>query len=105
MRASRMKAAGNAKDNDTKKPLNSEDSLAFLLKTLNDNGSIIIELSAHTDSRGSDKHNLDLSQARAQTCVDWLISKGIPAERMIAKGYGKTKLKNQRKIERGLVIT
>jgi peptidoglycan-associated lipoprotein len=84
---------GNAKGNDTHKPINSEDSLASLLKTLNDNPSIIIELSAHTDSRGSAKHNLDLSQARAQTCVDWLISKGIPAERLVAKGYGKTKLK------------
>lgn len=84
---------GTAKENDTHKPLNSEDSLAFLLKTLNDNPSIIIELSAHTDSRGSAKHNQDLSQARAQTCVDWLISKGIPKERMIAKGYGKNKLK------------
>lgn len=84
---------GSAKGNDTGKPLNSEDSLAFLLKTLTDNPTIIIELSAHTDSRGSDKHNLDLSQARAQTCVDWLISKGIPKERLVAKGYGEKKLK------------
>jgi len=84
---------GTGKGNDTGKPLNSEDSLAFLLKTLSDNPTIIIELSAHTDSRGSDKHNADLSQARAQTCVDWLISKGIPAERLKAKGYGEKKLK------------
>jgi len=71
----------------------SKDSLNFLFKTLTDNPSIIIELSAHTDSRGSDKINVPLSQARAQSCVDYLVSKGIPVERMKAKGYGKTKLK------------
>jgi peptidoglycan-associated lipoprotein len=86
-------ASGTGKGNDTGKPLNSEDSLATLLKTLNDNPTMIIELSAHTDSRGSDKHNLDLSQARAQTCVDWLIAKGIPKERLMAKGWGEKKLK------------
>ena len=71
----------------------SKDSLNFLYKTLTDNPTIKIELSAHTDSRGSDKINIPLSQARAQACVDYLISNGIPAERMVAKGYGKTKLK------------
>lgn len=86
-------ATGTAKGNDTGKPINSEDSLSFLLKTLTDNPSIVIELSAHTDSRGSTKHNNDLSQARAQSCVDFLIAKGIPKERLVAKGYGKTKLK------------
>lgn len=84
---------GSAKGNDTHKPLNSQDSLNFLYKTLMDNPTIIIELSAHTDSRGSDKLNDPLSQARAQACVDYLVSKGIPKERMIAKGYGKHKLK------------
>jgi peptidoglycan-associated lipoprotein len=84
---------GSAKGNDTHKPLNSMDSLNFLYKTLIDNPTIIIELSAHTDSRGSDKLNDPLSQARAQACVDYLISKGIPAERMKAKGWGKHKLK------------
>lgn len=73
--------------------VNSEDSLDFLYQTLVDNPTIIIELQAHTDSRGGDKYNLDLSQRRAQSCVDYLISKGIPAERMVARGYGKTKLR------------
>ena len=86
-------ATGTAKGNDTHRPLNSQDSLNFLFKTLTDNPTIIIELSAHTDSRGSDKLNDPLSQARAQACVDYLISKGIAAERMKAKGYGKHKLK------------
>lgn len=85
--------AGTDKANDTHKPLNSKDSLNALYKTLTDNPTIIIELSAHTDSRGNAALNEKLSQARAQSCVDYLISKGIPAERMKAVGYGKRKLK------------
>ncbi len=73
--------------------VNSEDSLDFLYQTLVDNPTIIIELQAHTDSRGSDTYNLDLSQRRAQACVDYLISKGIPTERMVARGYGKSRLR------------
>lgn len=64
------------------------DKIADLLQ-LNDNLSI--ELSSHTDSRGSDSYNLKLSQARAQSCVDYLIQRGIAKERMVAKGYGETK--------------
>lgn len=56
---------------------------------LNDNFSI--EINAHTDTRGSDKANQILSQARAQSCVDYLISKGIAKERLKPTGYGKTK--------------
>ncbi len=55
---------------------------------LNDNFSI--EINAHTDTRGSDKLNLKLSQARAQSCVDYLIKKGIAKARIIAHGYGET---------------
>lgn len=55
---------------------------------LNDNFSI--EINAHTDTRGSDKLNLKLSQARAKSCVDYLINKGIAKERLIATGYGET---------------
>lgn len=84
---------GTAKDNDTHVPINSKDSLNFLYQTLVDNPSIIIELSAHTDSRGSDAKNLELSQRRAQSCVDYLANeKKIPLARMQAKGYGETKL-------------
>jgi len=56
---------------------------------LNDNFSI--EINAHTDTRGSDKANLILSQARAQSCVDYLISKGITKERLMPTGYGEKK--------------
>lgn len=70
--------------------INSKDSLDFLYQTLMDNPSIVIELQAHTDCRGSDKYNKALSQKRAQSCVDYLISKGIPADRMVPAGYGET---------------
>ncbi|MEM7161253.1 MAG: OmpA family protein [Bacteroidota bacterium] len=72
--------------------VNSKDSLDFLYNTLIENPTITIELQSHTDSRGGDAANMELSQKRAQSCVDYLISKGIPIERIIAKGMGETKL-------------
>ena len=73
--------------------INSKDSLDFLYTTLIDNPSIVIELQAHTDCRGGDDYNQKLSQRRAQSCVDYLISKGIPTERMKAVGYGEARPK------------
>ncbi|MCI1752550.1 MAG: OmpA family protein [Flavobacteriales bacterium] len=70
-----------------------KDSLQTLYQTLVDNPTIIIELAAHTDSRGSDKANITLSQNRAQSCVNYLVSKGIDPARMVAKGYGETRLR------------
>jgi peptidoglycan-associated lipoprotein len=70
----------------------SKDSLNYLVKTLNDNPTIVIELDAHTDQQGQLKHNMTLSQARAQSCVDYLESKGIDSARLVAKGWGPTKL-------------
>ena len=72
---------------------NSKDSLDYLYQILIDNPTIIIELQAHTDSRASDEYNLDLSQRRAQSCVDYLISKGIDPARLVPKGYGETRLR------------
>ncbi len=66
-----------------------QDSLNFLYQTLVDNPTFVIELSSHTDYRGPDNDNQVLSEKRAQSCVDYLISKGIPGERMKAKGYGE----------------
>ena len=45
---------------------------------------------SHTDSRDTEEYNMDLSQKRAQSVVDYLIGKGIAAERLTAKGYGET---------------
>jgi len=70
-----------------------KDSLETLYQTLIDNPTIIIELRAHTDSRGSDAYNLTLSQRRAQSCVNYLVTKGIEAGRMVPKGLGETELR------------
>jgi OOP family OmpA-OmpF porin len=69
----------------------SETVLNKLIITMQDNPKIKIELSSHTDSVGSEVYNQNLSQARAQACVDYVVAKGIPADRIFAKGYGKTK--------------
>jgi OmpA-OmpF porin, OOP family len=77
-------------DKSTLRPRSMEilDRIIDLLKL---NGNLSIELNAHTDTRGSDAHNMVLSQSRAQSCVDYMISKGISKDRLIAKGYGETK--------------
>lgn len=68
-------------------------SLDNLVETLNDNPNITIELMSHTDSRGTDEDNMLLSQRRAQSVVDYLISKGIATERLEARGYGESQPK------------
>lgn len=68
----------------------SKASLDSLVQLLVLNPSIKIELMAHTDFVGSDKYNSELSQKRAQSAVDYIISKGITAGRLVAKGYGET---------------
>ena len=68
-------------------------TLDKLVETLNDNPNVTIELMSHTDSRNTEEYNLTLSQKRAQSVVDYLISKGIELDRLTAKGYGKSKPK------------
>ncbi|MFL9483864.1 OmpA family protein [Chitinophagaceae bacterium LWZ2-11] len=65
-----------------------------LVETLRKFPTMEIELSSHTDSRGSDSYNMALSEKRAKSAVDYLISRGIAANRVIAKGYGETRLVN-----------
>jgi outer membrane protein OmpA-like peptidoglycan-associated protein/tetratricopeptide (TPR) repeat protein len=62
-----------------------------LVQTLIDNPSVKIELSSHTDCRGKDAYNASLSEKRAKSAVDHLISKGIAKDRVKSKGYGETK--------------
>lgn len=62
-----------------------------LVKIMQDNPSIWIELGSHTDSRGNDAYNLDLSQRRADSAVAYIISKGIGKNRIEARGYGERK--------------
>lgn len=59
--------------------------------SLNEWPDVKVEVQGHTDSSGGDKHNLDLSQKRAQSVMDYLVSKGVNAARLTAKGYGETK--------------
>ncbi|MBK7128369.1 MAG: OmpA family protein [Crocinitomicaceae bacterium] len=75
-----------------------------LIEFLELNHNLKIEIRSHTDERGSDKYNLDLSNRRAQSVVDYLISQGIPAERLVAKGYGET-MPAEVKDESGNVVT
>jgi outer membrane protein OmpA-like peptidoglycan-associated protein len=55
---------------------------------------IAVELSAHTDSRGSSDYNMNLSKLRAESCVKYLISIGVNPDLIFAKGYGETQLTN-----------
>ncbi len=62
-----------------------------LLVMLTEAPEFIIEVSAHTDSLGTNEYNMDLSQQRAENVVEYLISKGVDAKRLIPKGYGASK--------------
>jgi peptidoglycan-associated lipoprotein len=69
-----------------------KDSLDYLYDILVDNPTIVIQLRANTDSRGSDKYNEKLSQGRAESVVQYLTTRGIDPARMEPKGYGETNL-------------
>ena len=69
----------------------SETGLKALVKLLNDNPNITIELAAHTDLVGNNEANQELSHKRAQSVVDYLIKHGIEKERLTAIGYGEEK--------------
>jgi len=68
------------------------NELDRLYELMVQNPKLKIELSAHTDSRGGDAYNLNLSQQRAESCLNYLVDKGLPKERLIAKGYGEQQL-------------
>jgi peptidoglycan-associated lipoprotein len=63
-----------------------------LVQILKDNPTIKIELASHTDARATDAYNNNLSQQRAQSAVNYLISRGIETDRLTAKGYGERQL-------------
>jgi peptidoglycan-associated lipoprotein len=68
----------------------SKEALDQIIKILNENPNVTIELGAHTDRKGSDAYNEKLAQRRAQSVVDYLIDAGIDTGRLTAKGYGET---------------
>lgn len=70
--------------------VNSKDSLNFLYDIMVENPKLIIKLRSHTDCRGSDRSNMKLSEARAESCVNYLVNeKGINPERLVAQGRGE----------------
>ena len=71
----------------------SKTALDELVVLLNQNPNVTIELSAHTDSRGSDAYNERLSQQRAESVVAYLIANGIAPDRLTPKGYGESRPK------------
>ncbi len=68
----------------------SKTELDGMIKMLNDNPNVTIELGAHTDRKGTDEYNERLAQRRAQSVVDYLIAGGIAKDRLEAKGYGES---------------
>ena len=67
------------------------DTLVMFLK---ENKSVKVDISSHTDARGSDEYNMKLSAARSTSCLTYIVSKGITRDRLEVKNYGETKLLN-----------
>ena len=70
------------------------NSLNKIVQLMNLKPSVTVELNSHTDSRGPTLYNLNLSEARVQAMISYLIANGIDATRITGKGYGDTKLLN-----------
>jgi len=66
-----------------------------VVQVMNEYPALTIEAGSHTDSRASDAYNMKLSERRAKSTVDYIVSKGIDASRIVYKGYGETQLVNQ----------
>ncbi len=71
------------------------EDLDRLAKLMQRYPTMRIELASHTDSRGSDTYNQALSQKRAEAAVAYLVSRGVDRERMVAQGYGESRLRNR----------
>ncbi|WP_322550921.1 OmpA family protein [Flavobacterium psychraquaticum] len=69
------------------------EELDKLVVVMNDNPTMVIFAKSHTDSRGSDKYNMNLSDRRAKSTVQYLISKGIVSDRITGQGFGESELK------------
>ena len=65
------------------------DELDKLVVVMNDNPTMVIFAKSHTDSRGSDKYNMNLSDRRAKSTVQYLVSKGIAKDRISGQGFGE----------------
>ena len=70
------------------------DQLAKIVAIMKEYPTMKVDVRLHTDSRGSDKYNLALSQRRAKSTIKWIVSHGIKKNRITGKGYGETRLIN-----------
>lgn len=75
-----------------------------LVKIMKDNPTMEIELSSHTDCRATAKYNMQLSSKRAESAVNYIASQGVEARRMIAAGYGESRLVNKCQCEGTTVV-
>lgn len=73
----------------------SQSILDELIQVMMQNPSLQIEIGCHTDSRGNDEYNIELSQKRADEIINYLIQIGVEEDRLSAKGYGEQSLLNQ----------
>jgi peptidoglycan-associated lipoprotein len=80
---------------DDKILLDAEADLGYLVELMNKYSDMKIELSSHTDAQGKDEYNKKLSQRRAESARNWMLNKGIQADRIVPVGYGETQLKNE----------
>lgn len=71
----------------------SKEALDELAQILRDNPNITIEMASHTDRWGADEYNIDLSQRRAKSVIDYLTEVGISGDRLQYQGYGETRPK------------
>jgi outer membrane protein OmpA-like peptidoglycan-associated protein len=81
--------------NDHTLTSNSTKGLKSVIELLQQNPNIIVEIGCHTDSRGNDIYNLGLSQKRANAIKNYLMGEGINELRVVAKGYGESRLTNK----------
>ena len=70
-----------------------------LIPLLKDNPTLVVEIGAHTDSKGSDSYNLNLSKNRAKSVVTYLVENGIPKKRLRSQGYGEQQLRVQDEVD------
>lgn len=68
----------------------SKAELDHLYNLMTENPGLKVEIGGHTDADGSDAYNQRLSESRSQSVVDYLVDKGVPKTRMVAKGYGES---------------
>ena len=71
----------------------SKEALDEMVQVLRDNPNVTIEMASHTDRKGTDEYNIDLSSRRAKSVIDYLISQGIAPDRLQSQGYGESRPK------------